>query len=65
MYENDSKVAFLVRTMSGFHETFSRDKQTSWLHRYLYKDNMPHTILQAFTTCVMYANRTKANKPWV
>lgn len=51
--------------MTSFHQVFAQDKQTSWLHRFLYKDNMPDSILQAFTTSVIYANRTKANKAWV
>ncbi len=65
VYENDSKLAFLVRTFTDFHRAFARDKQTPWLHRGLYKDNMPPSILQAFTTSVMYASRTDANKSWV
>jgi hypothetical protein len=65
LYEHSSKVSFLVRTMTSFHEEFAKSKQTPWLHRYLYKDKMPHTILQAFTTCVMYAGCTRANKTWV
>lgn len=32
------------------------------MHRHLYKDNMPRVVLQAFTTCVLYTNRSDTNR---
>lgn len=65
LYEPNSKASYLIRILSNFPDDFARTKQTPWLHRNLYENAMPHTILTAFTTCVMYVNRTKANKAWV
>jgi hypothetical protein len=32
------------------------------MHRYLYKDNMPSWVLQAFSLCSLYTSQTSANR---
>ncbi|KAI0136664.1 hypothetical protein BJ170DRAFT_24302 [Xylariales sp. AK1849] len=41
---------------------FARQNCTPFLHRQLYKDNMPRWVLQAFSTCMLYTNRTGGNR---
>ena len=38
---------------------------TPFLHRYLYRDYTPQSILACFATSMLYANRTPANTPMV
>lgn len=45
-----------------FHVHFAHNSCTLYIHRYLYKDNMPRWVLQAFTTCLLYSNQTDANR---
>ncbi|KAK9775011.1 putative Aldo-keto reductase [Seiridium cardinale] len=47
------------------HICFARESCTPFLHRHLYKDNMPHWILQAFSMSVLYAHKNDSNRGMV
>ncbi|KAI1425376.1 hypothetical protein F5Y12DRAFT_372727 [Xylaria sp. FL1777] len=57
-----SKSAFTVSFVKKFHVAFAHSHGTPYIHRYLYKDNMPRWILQAYTLCFLYANQTATNR---
>lgn len=40
----------------------ARKNQTPFLHPRLYKDNLPISMANAFTSCVLYANKTPTNE---
>lgn len=44
---------------------FATQNCTPFLHRHLYKDSMPQCVLQAFSLCVLYTNRTSENRGMV
>ncbi|KAI0600888.1 hypothetical protein F4775DRAFT_582465 [Biscogniauxia sp. FL1348] len=57
-----TKIAFTMNVFKKVHIGFARNNCTAFLHRYLYKDNMPRCILQAFSMCLLYTNQTEANR---
>ncbi|KAI0450858.1 hypothetical protein F5B21DRAFT_489007 [Xylaria acuta] len=57
-----TKAAFTMSVIKKLHVKFAHDSCTLYIHRYLYKDNMPRCMLQAFTTCLLYTNRTESNR---
>ncbi|KAI1190092.1 hypothetical protein F5B17DRAFT_388679 [Nemania serpens] len=57
-----SKASFTMDVFKKFHITFAQTSCTPYIHRYLYKDNMPHWMLQAFSMCLLYTNQTASNR---
>ncbi|KAI1757103.1 hypothetical protein F4782DRAFT_214444 [Xylaria castorea] len=57
-----TKAAFTMSVLKKLHVKFAQNSCTLYMHRYLYKDNMPRCVLQAFTTCLLYTNQTAANR---
>ncbi|RWA08842.1 hypothetical protein EKO27_g6246 [Xylaria grammica] len=57
-----TKPALTMNTFKKFHVTFSHSSCTPYIHRYLYKDNMPRWMVQAYTMCLTYTNQTVANR---
>ncbi|RYC60631.1 hypothetical protein CHU98_g5584 [Xylaria longipes] len=57
-----SKAAFTMNALKNFHVKFAQNSCTPYIHRYLYKDNMPRCMLQAFTMCLLYTNQTESNR---
>ncbi|KAI8949641.1 hypothetical protein F4801DRAFT_590918 [Xylaria longipes] len=57
-----SKAAFTMNAFKNFHVKFAQNSCTPYIHRYLYKDNMPRCMLQAFTMCLLYTNQTESNR---
>ncbi|GAW19980.1 hypothetical protein ANO14919_094730 [Xylariales sp. No.14919] len=57
-----TKPALTMNTFKKFHVTFSHGSCTPYIHRYLYKDNMPRWMVQAYTMCLTYTNQTVANR---
>ncbi|KAI0433661.1 hypothetical protein F5Y09DRAFT_298455 [Xylaria sp. FL1042] len=57
-----TKSALTMSFVKKFHVTFAHDNGTPYIHRYLYKDNMPRWVLQAYTMCLLYTNQTATNR---
>ncbi|KAI1163680.1 hypothetical protein F5B18DRAFT_661561 [Nemania serpens] len=57
-----TKASFTLGVFKKFHVTFAQTSCTPYIHRYLYKDNMPHWMLQAFSMCLLYTNQTASNR---
>ncbi|KAI1734774.1 hypothetical protein F4680DRAFT_437373, partial [Xylaria scruposa] len=57
-----TKAAFTLSMLKNLHVKFAQKSCTLYIHRWLYKDNMPRCILQAFTMCLLYTNQTEANR---
>ncbi|KAI8632254.1 hypothetical protein F5Y19DRAFT_356678 [Xylariaceae sp. FL1651] len=57
-----TKAAFTMSVYKKFHVTFAESSCTLYIHRYLYKDNMPRWMLQAFSVCLLYTNQTVSNR---
>ncbi|KAF2968246.1 hypothetical protein GQX73_g5348 [Xylaria multiplex] len=57
-----TKAALTMDTLKKFHITFAHNSCTLYIHRYLYKENMPRWMLQAYTTCLTYTNQTAVNR---
>ncbi|KAJ8129624.1 hypothetical protein O1611_g4005 [Lasiodiplodia mahajangana] len=57
-----TKAAFTMSAFKRFHVNFAQTSSTLYIHRYLYKDNMPRSMLQAFSMCLLYTNQTAANR---
>jgi hypothetical protein len=55
-------VHFIVQNLKGYLSTFAKDNHTPWMHRYLYKDQMPSSIQSCFTVSALYTNMTSSNK---
>ncbi|KAH8597060.1 hypothetical protein B0O99DRAFT_593341 [Bisporella sp. PMI_857] len=62
VYDPNTKVHFIVQTLKGYPCTFAKDSHTPWMHRYLYKDQMPSSIRSCFTVSALYTNMTSSNK---
>ncbi|KAI0817788.1 hypothetical protein GGR55DRAFT_39789 [Xylaria sp. FL0064] len=60
-----TKSALTMSFMKKFHVTFAHDNSVPYIHRYLYKDNMPRWVLQAYTVCLMYTNQIATNRAMV
>ncbi|KAI1176675.1 hypothetical protein F4777DRAFT_587758 [Nemania sp. FL0916] len=57
-----TKASVSLGMFKKFHVTFAQSNSTPYIHRYLYKDNMPCWMLQAFSMCLLYTNQTTANR---
>ncbi|CAJ2501010.1 Uu.00g038630.m01.CDS01 [Anthostomella pinea] len=57
-----TKVGFTLIALKNFHVAFARHNCTSYLHRCLYKDDMPRWVLHAFSTCLLYTHQTESNR---
>ncbi|KAI0103716.1 hypothetical protein GGR51DRAFT_561648 [Nemania sp. FL0031] len=57
-----TKAAFTLNAFKRFHVNFAQTSGTLYIHRYLYKDNMPRSMLQAFSMCLLYTNQTASNR---
>ncbi|KAI0409412.1 hypothetical protein F4802DRAFT_604167 [Xylaria palmicola] len=57
-----TKAAFGLGVIKKSHATFAQTGGTVYVHRHLYKDNMPRVMLQAFTVCSLYAGQTASNR---
>ncbi|KAI0539265.1 hypothetical protein GGR58DRAFT_500330 [Xylaria digitata] len=62
LVDPSTKAALTMDTLKKFHVTFAHNGCTLYIHRYLYKDNMPRWMLQAYTMCLTYTNQTAANR---
>lgn len=51
-----------MSAFKNFHVAFAQTSSTLYIHRYLYKDNMPGWMLQAFSMCLLYTNQTASNR---
>ncbi len=51
-----------MQTLKGYPGTFARDNHTPWMHRYLYKDQMPSSAQACFTVSALYSSITSSNK---
>ena len=56
---------FIVQSLKSYPSTFANDSHTPWMHRYLYKDQMPSSIQSCFTVSALYSNMTSRNKTLV
>lgn len=54
-----------MSVLKKLHVKFAQDSCTLYIHRYLYKDNMPRCMLQAFTMCLLYTNQTESNRAMI
>ncbi|RYP89614.1 hypothetical protein DL770_004261 [Monosporascus sp. CRB-9-2] len=57
-----TKIGYVLKVFKNLHVAFARDNCAPHIHRYLYKDHMPQFILQAFSVCMLYTNKTDANR---
>ncbi|RYP76156.1 hypothetical protein DL771_001980 [Monosporascus sp. 5C6A] len=57
-----TKIGYVLKLFKNLHVTFAREYCAPHIHRYLYKDHMPQFILQAFSVCMLYTNKTDANR---
>ncbi|KAK7752734.1 hypothetical protein SLS62_005286 [Diatrype stigma] len=55
-------IAYTLGVFKSLHETFAQNNHTPYIHHRLYTSQTPQVILQAFTVCMLYANRTNANR---
>ncbi|KAK6072186.1 hypothetical protein SCUP515_07518 [Seiridium cupressi] len=65
LYDPNTQVAFGLKAMTSLVPQFARESCTPFLHRHLYKDNMPHWILQAFSMSVLYTHNNDSNRGMV
>ncbi|RYP30140.1 hypothetical protein DL767_006388 [Monosporascus sp. MG133] len=57
-----TKIGYVLKVFKNLHVAFARDNCAPHIHRYLYKDHMPQFIIQAFSVCMLYTNKTDANR---
>jgi hypothetical protein len=55
-------VHFIVQSLRGYPGIFAKDNYTPWMHRYLYKDQMPYSMRSCFAVSGLYSNMTSSNK---
>ncbi|OLN81129.1 hypothetical protein CCHL11_09666, partial [Colletotrichum chlorophyti] len=65
-HEPSSRLGHLVSFVKDIHISFVHTKQTTFLHRYLYRGvrETPRPLMAAYTALSAYAGRTEANKDW-
>lgn len=51
-----------MENLKQFPTSFAKDNATPWLHRYLYKDQMPPSMQACLTVCTLFANMNSSNK---
>ncbi|RDW56818.1 hypothetical protein BP5796_12885 [Coleophoma crateriformis] len=62
VYDSNTKVYFIVQSLKDYPSTFAKDNCTPWMHRYLYRDQMPSSMRACFTASTLYSNITSSNK---
>jgi hypothetical protein len=53
-----SRIAYSVAAMKNYHISMARTNSTPFLHPRLYSATTPASIVNAFTVCVLYVNKT-------
>lgn len=53
-----SRIAHAVNAMKNYHVAMARTNSTPFLHPRLYSATTPASIVNAFTVCVLYVNKT-------
>ncbi|OHE92305.1 hypothetical protein CORC01_12367 [Colletotrichum orchidophilum] len=66
IHEPNSRVGHLVGLVKNMHVVFAQTKQTSFLHRHLYRGvrETPRPLMAAYTAISAYAGMTESNKDW-
>lgn len=62
VYDPNTKAHFIVQSLKSYPSTFAKDSHTPWMHRYLYKDQMPSSIQSCLTVSALYSSMTSSNK---
>lgn len=62
VYDPNTKAHFIIQSLKGYPSTFAKDSHTPWMHRYLYKDQMPSSIQSCLTVSALYSRMTSSNK---
>lgn len=62
VYDPNTKMHFIAQSLKSYPSTFVKDSHTPWMHRYLYKDQMPSSIQSCLTVCALYSSMTSSNK---
>ncbi|KAL7628597.1 hypothetical protein AAE478_000112 [Parahypoxylon ruwenzoriense] len=60
--DSSTRIAYTMSVFKNLHVTFARDNCTIYMHRHLYRGDVPRWIFQAFSVCVLYTNLTEANR---
>jgi hypothetical protein len=60
-----SRISCAVAAIKSLHRDLAENNRTPFLHPRLYKDHLPTSMLNVFTTSVLYANKTAANEAMV
>jgi hypothetical protein len=51
-----------VQSLKSHPGALAAENGTPWMHRNLYKDQMPSSMSSCFTACTLYSNITESNK---
>ncbi|GAB1318248.1 Transcription factor domain-containing protein [Madurella fahalii] len=65
LHDPKAPLHYVLNRVKGFTTDLAMRSAAPFLHRYLYRDNMPQSILSCFAANVLYANRTPANTAMV
>ncbi|WZH50226.1 C6 zinc finger domain protein [Fusarium acuminatum] len=64
LYEPGSKIGFIIKSIKDTPGDFARTKDTSFLHRHLYRRNTPRSIITLYATVSAYASCNESNRDW-
>ncbi|KAK0638458.1 hypothetical protein B0T16DRAFT_421221 [Cercophora newfieldiana] len=65
VHDPSTALYYVMTAVRRFIETMASQNTTPFLHRCLYREYKPQSILSCFASCVLYANRTPENAAMV
>ncbi|GIJ83134.1 hypothetical protein Asppvi_001653 [Aspergillus pseudoviridinutans] len=64
LYQSDSKIGFMTKSIKEIPSVFVRTKETPFLHRHLYRQNTPRSIITLYAAVSAYVAHNDSNRGW-
>ncbi|GIJ99560.1 hypothetical protein Aspvir_001694 [Aspergillus viridinutans] len=64
LYQSDSKIGFMTKSIKEIPSVFVRTKETPFLHRHLCRQNTPRSIITLYAAVSAYVAHSDSNRDW-
>ncbi|KAF4208812.1 hypothetical protein CNMCM8927_008761 [Aspergillus lentulus] len=64
LYQSDSKIGFMTKSIKEIPSVFVRTKEAPFLHRHLYRQNIPRSIITLYAAVSAYVAHNDSNRDW-
>ncbi|PKX89432.1 uncharacterized protein P174DRAFT_425355 [Aspergillus novofumigatus IBT 16806] len=64
LYQSESKIGLMTKSIKEIPGVFVRTKEAPFLHRHLYRQNIPRSIITLYAAVSAYAAHNDSNRDW-